>query len=79
VFGFFCEKLRHLAPSPLPYVKNPEDDSFMRKEKLQTDKKSNPSIPRRAFSRPENVSTKHNKQTAHHAPVRRAASKGRGF
>jgi hypothetical protein len=51
----------------------------MHKEKPKANFKSNPSIPGRETLRPKNVSTKHNKQTAHHAPVRRAANKGRGF
>jgi hypothetical protein len=51
----------------------------MRKEKLKANFKSNPAVPSRDNFRPKNVSTKHNKQFAHHAPVRRAASKGRGF
>jgi len=51
----------------------------MRKERLKGSVKNNPSIPSRDTARPGSVSTKHNKQTAHHAPVRRAASKGRGF
>jgi hypothetical protein len=51
----------------------------MRKEKLKAKFKSNRSIPSRETSRQQDVSTKHNKQFAHHAPVRRSASKGRGF
>jgi predicted 2-oxoglutarate/Fe(II)-dependent dioxygenase YbiX len=51
----------------------------MRKEKFKANFKRNPSIPGRETSRPESVSAKHNKQIAHRAPVRRAASKGRGF
>jgi len=51
----------------------------MRKEKLKTNFKSNRSVPSRETSRRQDVSTKHNKQIAHQAPVRRAASKGRGF
>jgi len=51
----------------------------MRKEKLKANFKSNRSIPNRATTRPENLSRKQNKQMAHHAPVRRAASKARGF
>ena len=51
----------------------------MRKEKFKANFKSNRSIPNRDISRPENVSTKQNKQMAHRAPVRRAASKARGF
>ena len=51
----------------------------MRKEKLKAKFKSNPSVPSRETSRPQDVSSKHNKQMAHHAPVRRSASKGRGF
>jgi hypothetical protein len=51
----------------------------MRKEKLKAYFKEDRSIPNRNTSRPDNVSRKQNKQTAHHAPVRRAASKARGF
>jgi hypothetical protein len=51
----------------------------MRKEKLKANFKSNRSIPNRDTLRAESVSTKQNKQMAHHAPVRRAASKARGF
>jgi hypothetical protein len=51
----------------------------MRKEKLKANFKKDRSIPNRNTTRSENVSRKQNKQMAHHAPVRRAASKGRGF
>jgi hypothetical protein len=51
----------------------------MRKEKLKAYFKEDRSIPNRDNRRPENVSRKQNKQMAHHAPVRRAASKARGF
>jgi len=55
-----------------------DDNTSMRKEKFKPNFKSNPSIPNRDTSRPENVSAKQRKQLAHHAPVRRAASKARG-
>jgi hypothetical protein len=51
----------------------------MRKEKLKAQFKRNRSIPNRDTVQAENVSRKQNKQMAHHAPVRRAASKARGF
>ena len=51
----------------------------MRKEKLKANFKKDRSIPNRNTTRPENVSRKEIKQMAHHAPVRRAASKARGF
>ncbi len=51
----------------------------MRKEKLKANFKKDRSIPNRNTTRSENVSGKWNKQMAHHAPVRRAASKARGF
>jgi len=51
----------------------------MRKEKLRANFKKDRSIPNRNTTRPENVSRKQNKQVAHHAPARRAVSKGRGF
>jgi hypothetical protein len=50
----------------------------MHKDKLETDFKGNRSIPDRGTSRSEKVSRKQNIQTAHHAPVRRAASKPEG-
>ena len=59
--------------------KQPDEANPMRKERVNASVKSNPSIPSRDTTRPGSVSTKHNKQMAHHAPVRRAASKGRGF
>jgi hypothetical protein len=49
----------------------------MRKEKLNF--KKDRSVPNRNTTQSENVSRKRNKQMAHHAPVRRAASKARGF
>jgi hypothetical protein len=51
----------------------------MRKQKLKAQFKSNRSIPNRDTVQAENVSRKQNKQMAHQAPVRRAASKARGF
>ncbi len=51
----------------------------MRKEKLKANFKKDRSIPNRNTTRPENVSRKEIKQMAHHVPVRRAASKARGF
>lgn len=53
--------------------------SSMRKEKLKANFKKDRSIPNRNTTRSENVSRKQNKQMAHHGPVRRAASKARGF
>lgn len=53
-----------------------ESDS-MRKEKLKAKFKSNRSIPNRDTLRPGNM--KEGKEMAHHAPVRRAASKARGY
>jgi hypothetical protein len=50
----------------------------MRKEKLKTSLKVTRSIPIRETLRPEKLSPKYNKQMAHNAPVRRAASKARG-
>jgi hypothetical protein len=51
----------------------------MRKEKLKANFKKDRSIPNRNTTRSENISRKQNKLMAHHAPVRRAASKARGF
>jgi hypothetical protein len=55
------------------------EDKPMRKEKLKANFENKSSGRNRETSRPENVSKKQIKQLAHHAPVRRAASKARGF
>jgi hypothetical protein len=76
----FClpEKSRRVLLLPLPCCKN-RKGTRMRKEKLKANFKRDRSIPNRNTTRPENVSRKEIKQMAHHAPVRRAASKARGF
>jgi hypothetical protein len=76
----FClpEKSRRVLLLPLPCCKN-RKGTRMRKEKLKANFKRDRSIPNRNTTRPENVSRKQIKQMAHHAPVRRAASKARGF
>ncbi len=72
------EKSRRVLLLPLPCCKK-RKGTRMRKEKLKANFKRDRSIPNRNTTRPENVSRKEIKQMAHHAPVRRAASKARGF